>query len=209
MHRSTNSFPTSARTISSTLPYTLAADAIAPSPPVLRLVHGSSDDTLCFTHRTRTPGAVSTVGASLGCDWTVRAAGVPGVAFALREDRGTLSICPARDAAVFVNGRRELPLWRSLRVGSRVDVGLLRIEVVSGAPEVVSGAPERDHRERVPAPREQPPRLREDTVGPLPSLLGVAEDASLDTLPLRFPWALCGALSACAALYLLAVSLLE
>jgi hypothetical protein len=204
MHRSMNSFRAPARTISSTLPYTLAVDASSPSTrPMLRLLHGSSDDADCFTHRARTPGAVSTVGASLGCDWTVRAAGVPGVAFALRDDGDTLSICPARDAAVFVNGRRELPLWRSLQVGSRVDVGLLRIDVVSGAPE-------RAPSERVPTLRAEPaPRSREDTLGPLPSLLGVAEDASLDEVPLRFPWALLGAVSACAALYMLATSLLD
>lgn len=200
MDRSIQPLLIAARTISSTLPYVSSASSVS-ARPVLRLVSGSSDDADLFVHRARTSGAVSTVGASLGCDWTVRAAGVPGVAFALRDDGGTLSICPARDAAVFVDGRRELPLWRSLRVGSRVDVGLLRIEVVSGPADGEATTPVTAHKPSAAA--------QVADRGPLPSVLGVAEDASLDALPLRFPWVFTASLSACGALYLLALSLLD
>jgi hypothetical protein len=163
---------------------------------MLRLRHGSSDDADTFLFRTRVRGAIATVGASVGCDWTVRAAGVPSVAFAMREDDGLLSLCPAPDASVVVDGRRMLPLWRSLPVGSRVDVGLLRIDVVAAD----GLAPEQS--DRFPTLK-----LRRPAVAT--SILGAVEAADELRLPLRFPWAIMAGVCACAVLYAFVLRLLD
>jgi len=95
------------------------------------------------------------VGADSTCDWQIRAACVPDHALTVMLIGGTLFMKSSQDGGVLLDGRQLPQQWTEISSGSRLDIGLSRIEIALGE---AASAFEHLPQAYIPVPaRHQPP----------------------------------------------------
>jgi len=77
-------------------------------------------------------GTTIQIGADATCDWQIRAACVPDHALTAMLIGGTLFVKSAQEGGVLLDGRPLGALWSEVPSGSRIDIGLARIDVAIG-----------------------------------------------------------------------------
>jgi len=77
-------------------------------------------------------GTTIRVGADSACDWQIRAACVPDHALTVMLIGGTLFMKSSQEGGVLLDGRQLPAQWTEVASGSRLDIGLSRIEIALG-----------------------------------------------------------------------------
>jgi len=77
-------------------------------------------------------GTTIRIGADSTCDWQIRAACVPDHALTAMLIGGTLFMKSSQDGGVLLDGRQLAQQWTEVASGSRLDIGLSRIEIALG-----------------------------------------------------------------------------
>jgi len=98
----------------------------------LRLARGSSAQATWLLEDVA-GGTTIRIGADPACDWQIRAASVPVLAVTAMLVGGTLFVKSSPDGGVLLDGRPLGMQWTEVASGSRIDIGLARIEVAVGA----------------------------------------------------------------------------
>jgi hypothetical protein len=83
-------------------------------------------------------GTMISVGTDSACDWQIRAAFVPARAFSVLVVGGRAFVRSGHEPGLLVNGKPVGNGWVSLPQNARIDIGLARIEVVSGYADELS-----------------------------------------------------------------------
>jgi hypothetical protein len=83
-------------------------------------------------------GTMISVGTDSACDWQIRAAFVPARAFSVLVVGGRAFARSGPESGLLLNGKPVGEGWASLPQNARIDIGLARIEVVSGYADELS-----------------------------------------------------------------------
>lgn len=97
-------------------------------------------------------GTMISVGADSACDWQIRAAFVPARAFSVLVVGGRAFVRSGPEPGLLVNGKPVDDGWVELAQNARIDIGLARLEVISGYGDLMN--------EQAAEPRRQEPHVR-------------------------------------------------
>lgn len=108
-------------------------DASEPTRPTayVRLTGGSSEHA-SWLLQDALGGAAITIGSNPSCDWTIRAAGVPGHALSVLLLQGSIYVRSGEQGGVLLDGQPLDTCWRPVADGARLDIGFARLEIGLG-----------------------------------------------------------------------------
>lgn len=86
-------------------------------------------------------GTAITIGSDPGCDWKIKAAGVPPHALSVLLLADTVYVRSGDQGGVLLDGHPLSTTWQPVRDGARVDIGLARLEITLGGDAVLGDWP--------------------------------------------------------------------